>query len=359
MSKRSTVYNNITSPEKIAKINPDNISLMNDFLEYLHSVDRAATTIKQYEANIKVFFCWNLEHNQNKFFVDLTKRNIAKFQAHALNEWHWSPKRIRTVKATLSSLSNFVENILDDEYEGYKPIVNKIESPENVTVREKSVFTEDELQKLLDYYAQKDDWYNTQKACLLALAMYSGRRKAELPRFKVSYFADENLICEGALYKTPEQVTTKGRGSHGKMLDLYTLAKPFKPYLDKWLSARTELGIESEWLFPKINRDGVCVDEKIETNTIDSWGDSFNTILSKKLGIETKFYWHSMRHYFVTALARNNVPDDVINEIVGWSKNGGSAMVSVYKDIDTSEKLEQYFGKEGIKKVEQKGLNDL
>lgn len=358
LSKRSTVYNNITSPEKIAKINPDNISLMNDFLEYLHSVDRAATTIKQYEANIKVFFCWNLEHNQNKFFVDLTKRNIAKFQAHALNEWHWSPKRIRTVKATLSSLSNFVENILDDEYEGYKPIVNKIESPENITVREKSVFSEDELQRLLDYYANKDDWYNTQKACLLALAMYSGRRKAELPRFKVSYFADENLICEGALYKTPEQVTTKGRGSHGKMLDLYTLAKPFKPYLDKWLSARAELGINSEWLFPKINRDGVCVDGNVQldTSTIDFWFQGFSNVLKNELGIDKIIYPHACRHAFTTSLLKQGLPETIVQQLQGWCN---SEVLRIYDDRETSELLEQYFDTNGIKQVEQKSLNDL
>ena len=54
---RSTVYNNITSPEKIAAINPENISLMNDFLEYLESVGRAESTIKNYKADLLVFFC--------------------------------------------------------------------------------------------------------------------------------------------------------------------------------------------------------------------------------------------------------------------------------------------------------------
>ena len=41
---RKTVYNNITSEEKLAKVNPENIQLENDFLEYLTSIDRAKTT---------------------------------------------------------------------------------------------------------------------------------------------------------------------------------------------------------------------------------------------------------------------------------------------------------------------------
>ncbi len=31
---RTTVYNDITSKEKLEKVNPENISLENDFLEY-------------------------------------------------------------------------------------------------------------------------------------------------------------------------------------------------------------------------------------------------------------------------------------------------------------------------------------
>ena len=43
-----------------------------------------------------------------------------------------------------------------------------------------------------------------------------------LTRFKASYFDKENLICDGALYKTPEKMQTKGRGQRGKLLDVYT-----------------------------------------------------------------------------------------------------------------------------------------
>ena len=35
---RSTVYNQITSPEKIAQINSENKMLVDDFLDYLESV---------------------------------------------------------------------------------------------------------------------------------------------------------------------------------------------------------------------------------------------------------------------------------------------------------------------------------
>ena len=343
---RTTVYNNITSDEKMAQVNPENIQLENDFLEYLASIDRAKSTIKQYKANLHVFWCWNLDNNKNKFFVDLTKREISKFQSHAMSVWGWSPKRIRTVKATISSLSNYIENILDDEFEGYKPIVRKIESPADVAVRTKTVFSENELQTLLDKLVEAGSYM---KACALALAMNNGRRKAELPRFKVSYFDDSNLICEGALYKTPEKIMTKGRGSRGKMLDVYTLAGAFKPYFDLWMNERKKLGIKSEWLFPKF-KDGKWIDEQIDTILLDSWGNTFSKMLEKP------FYWHSLRHYFTTKLSKANLPESVIQEIIGWES---SDMVRLYDDQTAESQFDKYFGANGIKDVKQSTLTEL
>ena len=340
---RSTVYNNITSEEKMKHVNPENIELENDFLEYLESIARADSTIKQYRANLHVFWCWNLEFNNNKFFVDLSKREIAKFQNHCINVWGWSPKRIRTVKATISSLSNFIEAILDDEYKDYRPIVRKIESPANEPVREKCVYDEAQMQGLLDELVNKKKY---EQATLLALALYSGKRKSELVRFKVEYFDDANLICDGALYKTNEKIRSKGRGKNGKMIDAYTLAKPFKPYFDLWMEERKRLGIESEWLFPNKSNP----EEHLSASTVDSWFATFSKILGSHL------HAHACRHWYVTYLSKAGIPDDVIKDLSSWEN---VSMVDVYRDIDAEDSFEKYFGAEGIKQVEKKGLNSL
>ena len=67
---RSTVYNNITDDEKTKKINPENIALMEDFLDYLQSIDRAPQTISSYRSDLLIFFTYVLEHLGNKKFVD-------------------------------------------------------------------------------------------------------------------------------------------------------------------------------------------------------------------------------------------------------------------------------------------------
>lgn len=342
---RSTVYNQITSPEKMTLVNPENIQLGKDFLEYLTSIDRSKNTVSAYESDLAIIWCWNAENNGNKFFVDFTKRDIIKMQNYFINVYKWSPARVRRVKSVLSSLSNYVENMLDDEFENYRPIVRKVENPPLSAVREKTVFTEEQLQWLLDELVRKEQY---DKACMLSLCMNNGRRKAELPRLKVEYFTEDNVIY-GSLYKSNETVTTKGRGSRGKQLTIYTLKNGFKPYLDLWLKYREENNITSEWLIPK-KENGIYVDEQMQVSTLDSWAETF----SRMLGVP--FYWHSLRHFFTTACARSGLPDDVIKNLVGWESND---MVSIYKDIDADEMFSQYFTADGIVYQEKKSLADL
>ena len=240
---RKTKMNSITSDELLQQVNPKNKELLRDFMGYLRSVKRSETTIAGYESDIKIAWVWNLQNNNNKPFVEWTKRNVVSFQDWLINSNENSPARIRRLKASLSSLSNYIENVLDDEFPTFRNIINKIESPVNQPTREKTVWEESELKDLLDKLIDKKEY---EKACFLALAMYSGRRKSELCRFKVSDFDDSRLVCGGALYKSAP-IKTKGRGG-GKIIPCYTLAKSFKPYLDLWINQRNDLGIESKWL---------------------------------------------------------------------------------------------------------------
>lgn len=310
----------------------------------MQSIDRSPNTIHQYKNDLAIFWCWNVLYNNNKQFIDVTKREFVKFQNHCLNEWKWSPNRVRRVKSVISSLSNFIENILDEEkeFQGYRSVIKKIESPVKEEVREKSIFEPEELQFLLDTLVNNKK-YN--QACMLALAMYSGRRKAELPRFKVSYFNEENVFL-GSLYKTPEKVKTKGRGSRGKMLNLYVLKKEFDPYLKLWLDERKTQGIESEWLFPMSDD----FSHPIKPETLDSWAITFTRILGKE------FYWHSMRHFFTTQCLKKNLPSSVVQEIVGWES---ADMVNLYNDTTTEETLSKYFDENGIKNIGVGNLNEL
>ena len=338
---RKTKMNSITSPELLAQVNPENTQLLEDFLDYLRSVGRSEGTVKGYLNDIQIAWVWSLKYNNNAFFCDWTKRNIVRYQNWLIKENGNSPARVRRLKAALSSLGNYIESVLDEDYPKFKNNINKIESPANQPVREKTVWEENELEDLLNKLVRKRDY---EKACYLALAMYSGRRKSELCRFRVSDFDDDKLVCSGALYKS-SPIKTKGRGG-GKYIPCYTLAKKFRPYLKMWMDERARIGIESEWLFPR--RDNPS--EQINVSTLNSWA----TTLSRMSGKD--FYAHSLRHFFTTSLAKAGIPDSVIQSIVSWET---SDMVRLYTDIDADEQIGMYFTNGDISVPEKKSLADM
>ena len=338
---RKTKQNKITSPELLAQVNPENLRLMEDFMEYLKSTSRSDGTIRGYRSDCLIFFVWVLQNAKNKYFPKVSKRDIVAYQNWLISNNENYPARVQRLKSHLSSMENYISNILDDEFPDFRPMVRRIESPVNQPVREKTVLADEQCDYLLTRLTDSGQY---EKACCLALAFYSGRRKSELVRFKVSYFKDENIIY-GSLYKTPEKVKTKGRGG-GKMLTCYVLSKPFKPYFDLWMAQREKDGIESEWLFPSKSD----VTKHLEISTLDSWSGTFSHIL------KVPFYWHACRRRTTTALSRSGLPDSVIKEIIGWES---LEMVSIYKDIDADEEIGKYFADGEIIQGKQASLADL
>lgn len=341
---RKTQMNSITSPELLSQVNKKNTELLEDFVDYLRSTQRSETTINGYINDIQIAWVWCLQQNDNRFFVDWSKRQVVKYQNWLINDNANSPARVRRLKAALSSLSNYIETIMDDEYPSFRNIIRKVENPVNQPVREPAVWTDEEIQDLLDRLVEKKKY---EKACYLALGLCSGRRKAELCRFKVSDFDDDKLVCGGALYKS-EPIKTKGRGA-GKFIPCYTLAKKFKPYFDLWMTERRRLNIDSIWLFPKINGDD-DKDEHIEISTANSWSTSFDRMSNKN------FYSHMLRHHWTTSLYKAGIPESVIQALQSWQDIG---MVSVYNDCSTDEQIEMYFKDGDIAAPKKKELEEL
>lgn len=339
---RTTVYNNITNDENLSKINKKNIELMNDFLDYLVSIDRSKGTIDGYRSDLQIFFVWNIDNNDNKYFIDLTKREISKFQKFAMTDWGWSTNRLSRVKSALSSMSNYIENILDDEVPDYRPIIRKVESPVKSLRRDKTVITDEEVQLVLDTLVEKKKY---RAACAFALAAFGGARKSELLRYKVSYFDDTNIMSDAALYRTPEKIQTKGRGSNGKPLTKYTLLD-FKKYFDLWMEQRKENDTpECEYIFCDL-KTGVLS----PVSTMDSIAETVTNILGRP------FYFHSLRHQLCSRLFRIGLPADVIQEYFGWNS---ADMLNIYNDNEASDSFGKYFTSDGIKGSDTKGLSDL
>ena len=337
---RKTKMNKITSAEKTALINKGNLQLKDEFLTYLRSVGRSEGTINGYDNDLLIVFTYVMENLNNKDFSKITKRELINLQGWLISNGN-SSARIRRIKSSISSLSNYCENILSDddpEFEGYRSIVRKIANPPLQATREKTVWETEELENLLKYLV---DHKKYEQACFVALGMYGGSRKSEICRFRVDDFDDSRLICDGALYKSTP-ILTKGN----KYLECYTLAKRFKPYFDMWMDYREEHGIESTWLFP--DRDNPK--DHIQITTLNSWTKTFSKIT------DNNFYFHSLRHYFVSDLAKEGIPDNVVVQIIGWSS---ADMFNIYNDNSKDDQLAQYFKDGDIFVPDKKSIADI
>lgn len=179
---RKTKTSRIVYPELWDKVSKENKDLLDDFMDYCRSINRSKTTIDGYYNDIQICWVWNLQHNKNKFFVDFTKRDVIKYQNWLVTEQELSSNRVRRLRSALSSLSNYIESILDDTYSDFRPIINKIPAPPKQDVRDKTVLEDEQVDYLLKHLVDNDKY---QQACAVALAVSSGSRKSELLRFNL------------------------------------------------------------------------------------------------------------------------------------------------------------------------------
>ncbi|MGL5962583.1 MAG: tyrosine-type recombinase/integrase [Cetobacterium sp.] len=343
---RKTVYNaGLVTDEKWESVNSDNKSLMNDFLSYLSSVGRSKETISQYANDLRIFLCYYLDKGKNKHFTEIKKREVANFQGYLLNDCGMSSNRIRRLRSTLSSFSNFIESVLDDEYPNFRNIINKIEAPVKNPVREKTIVTFDECISVADRLVEDK---NYQLACFLMVAVYSGLRKQELTRLLLKDFTtDKKMELGGGFYKTTA-IRVKGRGNKTK--EKYVWNKCDK-WLRLWIDHRMENGIESEYLFCSKDIGGY-------TQLRVSSANSFATTLSRYFGKD--YYNHASRHTLATELTRAGIPVDVVQFLLDHQSSETSKL---YIDISDAENMEQFAdffsGKVQTVESKKKGFGDL
>lgn len=331
---RRTYKKVITSPEIIEQINPENKKLVNRFLKNFDT-KRSDSSVKVYRSNFNIFFCWNCQYNDNKSFIDIKKSQLLDFFDFAVSELKWSPNRYAQMWSSLSSLSNFIENILDDEYPNFRNIVKKIEKlPKNV-VREKTILTEDQVNNLMEWLESKELY---QEACLLALAISSGARISELFRFDIDLIDENNTAFDDLFLETKKEIKTKGAGKQGAMKYKYIIKDIFMPRYKKWLEIRNDIlkknNISHNSLFIKKDGTPACAD------TARSWMRKWERYLTEEepTNVEHKevnLYPHCLRHYIVTYLSRIGLESDFIIAVMGWKS---ADMYAIYNDMTAKEK---------------------
>lgn len=308
--------------EDFKTVNEDNQDLIDEYLEYSESVDISPATIRQYRSDLRIIMMWFKNHAKNKDFVDIKKRDVVKFQSWCIKQ-EMSPARIRGLRSAMSSLGIYIERVMDDSYPEFRNLVNQIPAPNLSPVREKTILSDEQIEKLLEDLVEEGRY---QQACFIAVLAGSGMRKSEVIQCDVDWFVGEGVRIYEGMYVSP-MIRTKGAGKLGLRLEKYIIQEVAQKYLDLWLNKRKELGIENEALFV-IKRRGEY--GRIQDSTVDSWMTLFSRLT------EEICYCHCFRHYAATFLRRNKVEIDVIRDYLGHASSETSAL---YIDIDASENL--------------------
>lgn len=331
---RTTYRKIITSKELIEQINPVNKKIINRFLKNFDT-KRADSSVTVYTSNFNIFFCWNVKYNDNKEFTNIRKSELLDFFDFAVEELHWSPNRYAQMWSSLSSLSNFIENILDDDYPDFRNQVKKIEKTPKALVRKKTILNETQINRLLKNLYDSSSY---QEACALALMVYSGSRVSEIFRFTLEIIDIGNTAYEGLFLETTEEIKTKGRGKTGKMLYKYILKAPFIQYYENWILKRKSIMDENKinhnYLF--IKNDGTPASCDILRGWINKWEKFLSNDIESNPNLDKIYlYAHCLRHYLVTYLSRIGLESDLIVSLFGWSS---SEMYNIYNDLTAKDK---------------------
>ena len=205
--RRKTFRKVITSPELIEQINTKNKTLMERFLKNF-ATKRSPNSVTSYRSNLNIFFCWNILENDNKFFIDIKKRELLDFFDYCVTELKWSPNRYAQMHSCLSSFSAWIENFYDEDYPMFRNLLSKIEKPVKENIRKKTVLQKEDIDKLFEYFKEND---MIQDACLLSLVISCGARVSELARFTMDLIDEDNVVFDGLFLETTEEIMTKGR----------------------------------------------------------------------------------------------------------------------------------------------------
>lgn len=317
MAARETFRKQITSPELIERINPESIKLVNKYLKNF-ATKRSPKSVNAYKSNFNIFLVWNLIENDNVPFTSIKKRQMQEFFDYALTELKWSPNRYLQVYSSLSELSKFIEKFYDEEYPNFKNLLMFIEKMPKETVRKKSVFKKEELDKLMEWLGEID---KPNEQCLLALIMSSGARASELVRFTTDMIDYNHTAFEGLFLETTKDIKVKGRGVNGKEIPRYLIKDLFVTWYDKYMPIREQImkehNQEHDYIFVKENG------EPAKVSTIRGWIDKWDSHLSQH------WYLHAGRHFWTSYLIGIGLEKQLVQELQSWSSD---ALVDLYND---------------------------
>ena len=267
---RQVLYNKETYNNKV---NKDSKVVLDDYILELKAKRKSKGTIYQYEADIKMFLCYAVDNLNNKYILDMKKRDFRNFFL-AMSESGKSSARINRVQCSLRNMLEFCYQD-DDEYEDYnRNVMTSIKGLEKQEVREIIFLSDEQIDYLINHYMNKKE-YN--KALYISLSYDSAGRRNEIYQVEKRDFENSKM-------------TNLVVGKRGKKFNLYYFDRT-REIAKKYFEQRGEDDIDSLW----VTKHGGKTRE-IESGTLYQWAISFRKVLEEEYDEEIMLNSHSFRH---------------------------------------------------------------
>lgn len=266
-------YTKMFSEEVWTKVNEDSKALLDDYVLELEANGKATKTIEQYVYDIKAFYCYIAEHGNNKYILDLKKRDFRNFFL-GMSKNGTSSARINRLQSSIRNELQFCEND-DDLYEDYETNqMRKLKGLPKESVRDIVFLSDDQVTGLIDYLIEHEQY---QKALYVSLSYDSAGRRNEVYQ----------VLKDG--FETSNQ-TNEVIGKRSKKFKLIYFNRT-REIAKLWLEQRGEDNIDSLWVIGKGESKRPAT-----YTTLYGWTLSFRTILKKLYDEDIELNPHSFRH---------------------------------------------------------------
>lgn len=258
-------------------LSEENRELYDDYLLELESQGKAVKTIKQYAFDLRAFFCWLVREKNNKFILDLKRRDFRNFFLK-LQRAGASAARVNRFQSSVRNLLEFA--CLSEDYTYDVNAMSHIRGLQKDPVREIIFLTDEQVNILIDELLKRKKY---QRALFVSIAYESGGRRNEVRQIKKNGFLENNQ-------------TNVVTGKRSKKFRLIYFNRS-KIIYKLWMRQRGEDSLETLW----VTGQG---DHKRPLSYEGMYGfvDEFREILKTRTGEDVLLNEHSFRHSCLTNL---------------------------------------------------------
>lgn len=295
--------------------------------EFLEVQNHSPATKKQYESTLKQFGWYLFSSLNNKHFAKISKRDFLRYISYLRDNRKMSSSAINTRKASVSSLCNYIENVIaeDDEiYKQFRNFTRGLPSIPRNRVYDKIKVTKDEYDLMMKVLEEDENWLGM---AWLATAFRVGARRAEIIQLKCQIL--DYPVPDNQNYVLSHVVRGKGPSTDGKPLE-YMVPLDVLPYWRKWIEAR---GYESEYVFT--TRYGKEIKAVSLTWADDFCANTLSDILERRINV------HIFKNSCITYLLESGIEISLVSKFV--AHHNDISTTSIYDLRDFQEEKNQIF----------------